>query len=76
MNYFIKLIYNNIINSILIGKSQSETKSNNEFNFVKCHTAHSIRDQYDEEKSKQLGGCDSCRACWNDKVDVIYYEVH
>ena len=53
-------------------------KPNNEFNFVKCHTAHSIRDdiKYSDAQKKELGECGECRACWNDKVEVIYYEVH
>ena len=51
-------------------------KPHPEFNFVKCHTAHSIRDKYDTEKRKQLESCGICRACWNQEGDVVYYELH
>ena len=46
---------------------------------VKCHTSHSIKDKYKEsnkELYKKLSSCSGCTACYNNKVDVIYYEVH
>ena len=43
-------------------------------NYVKCHTAHSIRNNYNG--SQDLSRCGSCSACWNQSVDTIYYEIH
>ena len=45
----------------------------------KCHTAHSFRDKFKESKPELyeiLSHCSGCTACYNNRVDVIYYEVH
>ncbi|MBC8430253.1 MAG: hypothetical protein H8D92_02520 [Pelagibacteraceae bacterium] len=45
----------------------------------KCHTAYSIKGKYKEtnpELYERLSSCSGCTACYNNKVDVIYYEVH
>lgn len=46
---------------------------------LKCHTAHSIKGRYKEtnpELYERLSSCSGCVACYNNNVDVIYYEVH
>tara|TARA_R110002020_G_scaffold113246_6_gene260494 strand:+ start:5456 stop:6223 length:768 start_codon:yes stop_codon:yes gene_type:complete len=53
-----------------VGKQKKPYNSN----YVKCHTAHSIRNNYNG--SQDLSRCGSCSACWNQSVDTIYYEIH
>ena len=45
---------------------------------IKCHTAHSFRNQFKDNKQlfNILGACSGCTACYNNKVDVVYYEEH
>ena len=65
-----------------LGVNCSVALTKDEFNKrndgFRCHTAHSLRDPYkDNERLYQLlSSCSGCTACYNNKVDVIYYEVH
>ena len=53
---------------------------------VKCHVAHSITDKIllntkllisnYKETRRRLLTCNGCTACYENKVDVVYYEVH
>ena len=66
-----------------LGVNCSVALTTDEFNKrkdgFKCHTGHSIKDQFKESKPELyeiLSSCSGCTACYNNKVDVIYYEVH